>query len=149
MEIQIIRKYNEQGTNGILFLDGKKIGYTIELPWKNNMRRVSCIPEGKYKLRKRYTTAFGLHCVVEKVTGRDGILIHAFNNALRESKGCIAPVISITGYGQGLESRWALKSLMKLLEPAFQKFETIFLTIKKQTDEQHISKGTRANAKVL
>ena len=36
MELQLIRTYNEQGTNGELFINGKKIGNTIELPWKNN-----------------------------------------------------------------------------------------------------------------
>lgn len=149
MQIELIRQYHEKGTNGELFLKGKKIGYTIELPWKNNQRRVSCIPEGSYKLRKRYTTRFGWHCLVEDVNGRDAILIHAFNDALKESKGCIGPVTRIDGPGRGSESRWALKCLMEYLEPAFKRLEPIFLTIKKQDDEINSRKSTRAHAKVL
>lgn len=149
MEIQLLRKYHENGTNGELFIKGKKIGNTIELPWKNNTRRVSCIPEGSYKLRKRYTTMFGLHCLVEDVEGRDGILIHAFNDALRESKGCIAPVTRIDGPGRGSESRFALHNLMHLLEPAFRRLETILLTIKKQEHELDSKQGSTAHAEVL
>jgi hypothetical protein len=132
MEIKLIREYFEQGTNGQLFIRGKKIGNTIELPWKNNERRVSCIPEGRYKIIKRYTTRFGWHLLIEEVPGRYGILIHAFNNALKESKGCIAPVSTITGEGKGNASRMALTRLLAILNPVFEKVESIYLTIKKQ-----------------
>lgn len=149
MEIQIIRKYNEQATNGILFLDGKKIGYTIELPWKNNMRRVSCIPEGIYKVKKRYTSRFGWHLLVEDVPNRDMILVHAFNDAVKESKGCIAPVAMVTGYGKGTLSRSSLKRLMELLDPVFRQLKPVYLTIKKQQDECTNKKSTGANTAVL
>ncbi|WP_245758495.1 DUF5675 family protein [Paenimyroides ummariense] len=38
--------------HGKLTLKGKHIAYTIELPWQDNKRRFSCIPEGTYILRK-------------------------------------------------------------------------------------------------
>jgi hypothetical protein len=149
MNIELIRQYHEQGTNGELFIKGKKICNTIELPWKDNRRRVSCIPEGSYKIRKRYTTKFGWHCLVEDVSGRDGILVHSFNDALKESKGCIAPVLTTAGPGVGFESRAALRLLMMKLEPAFKRLETIFLIIKKQDHEFNTQKSTGAHAKVL
>jgi hypothetical protein len=131
MEIQLLRQYHDTGTNGELFLDGRKIGNTIELPWINNQRRISCIPEGRYRLRKRYTAHFGWHCLVQHVANREGILIHAFNNALAESKGCIGPVTSIEGPGMGSSSRMALKGFMAIVCQAFDRREPVFLTIKK------------------
>jgi hypothetical protein len=151
MQLQLFRKYHEFGTNGELYIDGgpEKIADTIELPWKKNQRRVSCIPERIYKLRKRYTTKFGWHCVVEHVPGRDGILIHAFNDAIKESKGCIAPVTKIEGPGKGSESRSALKNLMMTLDNAFQRREPVYLIIKNLNNEQLNSKSKKANTKVL
>ena len=53
MELELIRKYFSEGTNGeVLYMD-RLVTYTIELPWKNNLARVSCIPEGEDELIKR------------------------------------------------------------------------------------------------
>jgi hypothetical protein len=49
------------------------------------------------------------------VPGREYILIHLANEALRELKGCIAPVRLLTGAGKGICSRKALKTLMGLV----------------------------------
>ncbi len=149
MEIQLLRQYHANGTNGVLLLDGKKIGYTIELPWRNNQRRISCIPEGRYRIRKRYTMRFGWHCLVENVTGRDMILIHAFNDALKESKGCIAPVTAIEGPGRGSSSRAALKKFMSLVSQEFDQLKPVYLTIKKDDHEHDSQKSTKADTKVL
>ena len=130
MELILIRTYLLEGTNGTLMVGDKKICSTIELPWKVNQRRISCIPEGRYELKKRYTTRFGYHFVICHVPERSNILIHAFNNALAESKGCIAPVTMITGEGRGILSRLSLTRLVHLLYPAFEKSTSIFLTIK-------------------
>ena len=130
MEIHLLRQYHGRGTNGVLLIQGKRIGYTIELPWKNNQRRVSCIPEGRYRIRKRYTTRFGWHCLIENVSYRDGILIHAFNDALAESKGCIAPVSLCAGGGKGTFSRDTLKKLTDLVYPELKKGNPVSLTIK-------------------
>ncbi len=130
MELILIRTYLLEGTNGQLMVDGKTIGSTIELPWKENQRQISCIPEGRYELKKRYTTRFGYHFAIVDVPFRSNILIHAFNYALRESKGCIAPVTLITGEGRGILSRLSLARLVHLLYPAFEKSKSISLTIK-------------------
>lgn len=135
MELLLIRQYHEQGVNGTLSTGGQRICDTIELPWRNNQRRISCIPEGRYKLRKRFTARFGHHCRVENVPGRDAILIHSFNNALKESKGCIGPVTKQEGPGIGTSSRPALRKLMGCLSPYFDKKEPIFLIIKSTKNE--------------
>lgn len=149
MDIQLLRQYHDTGTNGVLFLNGKKIGYTIELPWKNNQRLISCIPEGRYRIRKRYTARFGWHCLLQHVANRDGILIHAFNNALAESKGCIGPVTTIEGAGKGSSSRQALKGFMAIVCQAFDRLEPVFLIIKKLKHEHTDNKGEKTNTQVL
>jgi hypothetical protein len=51
MIIFLTRTYFPEGCNGKLECEGKLICHTIELPWKNNETKVSCIPEGKYFIR--------------------------------------------------------------------------------------------------
>jgi hypothetical protein len=78
--------------------------YTIELPWKNNQAGVSCIPEGKYDLVKRWSPKFGSHLQILNVPGRELILIHPANDALLELRGCIAPVCLLTGAGNKIKT---------------------------------------------
>lgn len=115
MNLTLSRTYFPMGTNGDLYINGKLQCHTIELPWKNNQHQVSCIPEGTYRLRHRYTKKFGHHLEVLDVPGRSGILVHAANNAQKELKGCIAPVSIIRGEGFGIISRGALESLIQAL----------------------------------
>ncbi len=150
MVLQLLRSYHRMGTNGELFYNGKKICNTIERPWMNNQQQVSCIPEGTYTLKKRYSLKNGWHIHVLNVPNRKWILIHCFNNAFKESQGCIGPVEKILAVGEGGPSRPALNRLMKLLEPAFVKNETIFLIIKKNENAKfNRSSGTKQDAKVL
>jgi hypothetical protein len=133
MNLELIRTYFPEGTNGILLFDGAAICSTIELPWKNNEPRISCIPEGKYGLVKRYSPRHKCHFELKDVPGRQLILIHPANDAIHELQGCIAPVTVITGIGKGSFSRLALKKITSLLFPVLESGSDIFLTIKKQT----------------
>src|ERR1051325_6395805 len=118
MQLTLARTYLSDGTNGDLLLNGEKVCSTIELPWKNNKSRISCIPEGTFELKKRYTPKFGKHFIVVNVPRRNCILIHPANDASKELKGCIAPVTLVTGAGQGTEARRALAKVVSLLYPA-------------------------------
>jgi hypothetical protein len=129
MELVLYRTYHARGTNGQLLHNGALVSYTIELPWNHNAPQVSCIPEGRYALQKRYSPRFGIVLQVMRVPGRADILIHAANNALRELKGCIAPVSVVTGEGQGERSKAALSLLNQLVSEALRHFEPVFLTI--------------------
>jgi hypothetical protein len=149
MDIQLLRQYHFNGTNGELLLNGIKIADTIELPWRDNQNRISCIPEGKYRIRPRYTQKFLRHCLVQDVPGREGILIHTFNDALKESKGCIALVSTVRGWGKGDASRLALNKLLDVTMAAFEKHEPVYLIIKKSDHEIDNAKGCEANTKVL
>jgi hypothetical protein len=129
MKLELIRTYYPDGTNGQLLLNGEMVCSTIELPWKNNASQVSCIPEGKYELRKRYSQRFGWHLELMNVPGRQLILIHPANDALKELRGCIAPVSFLSGHGKGIQSRMAFKKLIEKVYPALDKKETIHFII--------------------
>lgn len=130
MVLELSRTYFPDGTNGILECEGKFICLTIELPWKNNETKVSCIPEGKYYIKKRYSKKFQWHLEVLDVKNRSLILFHPANNALQELNGCIAPVTKFSGPGLGLMSRKAFAKLKSLVYKAFDRKESIELIVK-------------------
>jgi hypothetical protein len=135
MELELIRTYFPNGTNGELFYNGKRICFTIELPWLNNKPQVSCIPEGRYELEKRYSKKYEHHLQLKAVAKRSNILIHPANDALKELKGCIAPVSILTAEGKGLRSRIARDKLHKLVYPKLEKGKKVFITIKSNQHE--------------
>ena len=110
MELIIDRTYFPDGTNGKLACEGKMICKTIELPWKENEKSVSCVPEGKYLLKKRYSAKYKWHIEVVNVPGRKFILFHS-------------------GPGLGLMSRNAFNKLRTLVFKALDANENVFLTI--------------------
>ena len=135
MELELIRTYHPKGVNGVLMDGAHEICRTIELPWKDNQPRVSCIPEGRYALRKRYSPRFGSHFEVVGVPQRSYILFHAGNDAGKELRGCIAPVLRHTGEGKGSSSRAALDRMKERLYPLLDNGHRITLTIKKADHE--------------
>jgi hypothetical protein len=135
MELELTRAYDPDGTNGELRCGGKTICYTIELPWLANQRNISCIPEGRYELKKRFVQKFGLHLLVVNVPNRSWILIHPANDAKTQLKGCIAPVIQLTGPGKGNGSREANEKLKALVLEALECKEKVYLKIKPKKDE--------------
>lgn len=130
MKLELIRTYFPNGTNGTIFLNGKILCYSIELPWHNNLSRISCVPEGTYELRKRYSPKYKWHLMLVNVPGRQLILVHAANDAIKELKGCIAPVSLLTAEGKGIESRIALKKINAIVFPEINQKKQVFLTIK-------------------
>ena len=40
--------FTKKSVIGKLYCGGEFIAHTLELPWKNNEKGVSCIPEGEY-----------------------------------------------------------------------------------------------------
>jgi hypothetical protein len=137
MELELTRSYFSKGTNGTLAHNGHPICATIELPWKNNRARISCIPEGRYRLVKRYSPKFGNHFLLEEVPCRTCILVHPANDAMLELKGCIAPVSLITGSGRGASSRKAMALLTRYLAVALENKEPVFITIKSKEHEKN------------
>ena len=130
MVLELTRTYFPNGTNGKLECKGKSICNTIELPWRENETRVSCIPEGKYFIKKRYSQKFQWHLEVLDVKNRSLILFYPANNALLELNGCIAPVTKLSGPGLGLMSRKAFISLKSMVYKALDNIESIELIVK-------------------
>lgn len=128
--LTLLRKYGAEGTNGTIMYAGEQICHTIELPDRNNMRRISCIPPGHYKLEKIRYRRHGEQIGIPHVLGRNGILIHAANHAQRELLGCIAPVTTLTGEGQGLGSVEALARLKALVYSLWDMGDEVYLRIR-------------------
>ncbi|MCW8313480.1 DUF5675 family protein [Sphingobacterium sp. InxBP1] len=124
------RKYGARGTNGSLTYLGEHICHTIELPDRNNIPRISCIPTGQYKLEKRRYPRHGEQIGIPHVLGREAILIHAANDALRELQGCIAPVTTLTGEGRGDHSGKALARLKALVYSLWDMGDEVYLNIR-------------------
>ena len=107
--------WTETSTMGQLFLNGELFCDTLENPWKNNQRNISCIPKGKYDVdlrpARQSATRDYLHLILKEVPNRDYILVHRGNKS-SETRGCIL-------VGKGTEqdivynSRLAMDLLMK------------------------------------
>ena len=130
MNLILQRTYFKEGTNGALFINQQFMGFTIELLWRENTKRVSCIPEGDYELKPRYSEKFKHHLALQNVPNRSLILIHPANDANKELQGCIAPVSSLTGIAKGLQSRSAFQKILSACYQAFDRKEKVTLTIK-------------------
>jgi hypothetical protein len=61
---------------------------TLELPWLNNQKNISCIPTGVYKVKMIYSLKYGRVYEVQDVKGRSSIYFHE-GNYYSQIKGCI------------------------------------------------------------
>lgn len=137
MELVLHRAYFKQGTNGTLFISDQFLCHTIELPWRNNTRNISCIPEGQYEIVPRFSKKFKHHLLLKHVQDRSLILFHPANDAQRDLEGCIAPVSYLSGIGKGIYSRDAIQKLLSLVYQAQDRKEKILLTITSQNHENY------------
>ena len=84
--------FSDESTIGELFLNGERFCDTLELPYRDNQRSISCIPTGEYKVRLRLpresATRHYIHLLVKDVKDRSHILFHRGNTA-KDSRGCI------------------------------------------------------------
>ncbi len=126
-----IERYEDDGTQtlGELFVltNYREIKYschTIELSWKDNKRRVSCIPEGTYETIKHHSPKFGKSFWLQNVPDRSEILIHA-GNYKKDTLGCILPGkelkdIDGDGYRDVTASRKTIEELWDILPQNFE-----------------------------
>jgi hypothetical protein len=139
MKITLERHYLKGSTIGELLDDkGKHICFTLELPWRNNQRNVSCVPEGVHKITRRFTATRGWHLQVH-VPDRSFILIHIGNDAddrdgTTDSAGCILPNMSVViekDRVRGAMSRVALQALEAYVMPYLERGVEVQIEIKK------------------
>tara|TARA_Y100000361_G_C11161612_1_gene347788 strand:- start:7990 stop:8454 length:465 start_codon:yes stop_codon:yes gene_type:complete len=84
--------FTDKSTIGKLYLNGELMCDTLENPWLDNQRNISCIPAGQYDVRLRLAresaTRDYLHLLVKEVPNRSYILFHIGNTA-KDTQGCI------------------------------------------------------------
>ena len=84
--------FTDESTIGELFLNGERFCDTLELPYRDNQKSISCIPTGEYKVRLRLpresATRHYIHLLVKDVKDRSHILFHRGNTA-KDTRGCI------------------------------------------------------------
>lgn len=97
--------------------------YTLELPWRNNQRNVSCIPAGQYFVGHRESERFGHHLHIKNIPGRMWCLFHA-GNFSRQVQGCVLvgrSVLDIDGDGlrDVVDSKRTLRMLVEMVPDEF------------------------------
>lgn len=98
--------YTGHATFGELYAPtGLPMFPTLELPWKDNHRNISCIPAGVYEVKPYSSAKFKNVWELQDVPGRSKILIHA-GNTVDDIEGCI-----LAGMRRGL-----LKGLPAVLD---------------------------------
>jgi hypothetical protein len=133
-------KYSDKQTigNAYYFSENNGVGYTcrtLELPWKDNEKRISCIPDGEYEVIKHTSPKFGECFWIQDVPDRSEILIHDKVNFVgsinprtgrSDLLGCIAPFESSMDIdGDGIldiapkSSTVAMKKLLEMLPDKF------------------------------
>lgn len=100
--------------------------FTLELPWRDNKSRVSCIPKGTYDAMKmKRSPAFGYeHLWIVGVPNRSGIKIHRANK-VEHLRGCIGvgktqADLDKDGDLDITHSVWTLEELLKHLPEQFK-----------------------------
>lgn len=101
---------SDNGTFGFLVFDSNRPLHTLEEPWKNNQRNISCIPEGTYVVKKREDSKWQ----IMDVPNRSGILIHV-GNTLEDIEGCI-----LVGLNRGYLGE---VSAVLMSKPAYRLFD--------------------------
>ena len=99
--IVLLREYHCTHTYGTFVLPSGETIRTIERPWLNNKRNVSCYPEGVYIAKYIDRSASGKYKRVwhiQDVPERGGILWHV-GNLVRHSRGCTLPGLRVGKLG--------------------------------------------------
>jgi hypothetical protein len=114
---------SDQGTSGMLVMGGFNC-YTLELPWRDNKRSISCVPQGQYTVIQRASPKYGKIYWVTEVPSRSYILIHSGNYAgdvnkgyKTHVKGCILlgqKMGTLSGQKAVLNSRLTVRKFMNL-----------------------------------
>ena len=89
IEIFRLEENSKYGTLGVVRLDKRLLGATLEPPDKLNIRNLSNIPAKLYRCTKYMSVKFGYPCItVMDVPGRTAISVHP-GNTLYNTEGCI------------------------------------------------------------
>ena len=102
----------DQGTEGRLITAGFEC-FTMELPWRDNRKNVSCIPPGEYEAMFCHSLRFRRKLYLLLGTGhRTGIRIHSGNVAGDTSKGYKAHSYGCPLLGKYRGTLWGQKAIL-------------------------------------
>lgn len=137
----------DEGTFGMLVFEDGLCFHSLELPWENNERSVSCIPCGMYVVKTTDSPRFGSSYKVEDVPGRTDILFHRGNWAGRKSmpeldsnvEGCILlgdDRGEVSGAASG--SQQGVKNSRKAVDEMYQhlKMEPFNMLVMSRIDDE-------------
>ena len=107
---------DEYATLGRLSVDGNALCHTLERPWMDNRRRISCIPAGVYNGAVQPSPRFKRDLPeLLDVPDRDQILFHT-GNTVHDTEGCILVGLERADYEPRImQSRAALSALLAAL----------------------------------
>ena len=87
-----------QCTLGVIYNQrGDILCFTLENPWHDNRRNISCIPEGDYEVKPYSSPKYREVWELQNVKDRSKILIHA-GNFEEDTHGCILVGRAIKDY---------------------------------------------------
>ena len=123
--------YTARSVEGLMYVDGQYECSTLERPWLDNQPEISCIPEGTYEVIKTWSGHFNRWMPeLSAVPNRSDIRIHPANWP-SQLHGCIA-VGTVRGLDFVANSQQAFNALFLLLSDAWEKAESVSLTIRKK-----------------
>lgn len=98
-----IRHRKTLGTAGLIITPSGRDFPAIEQPWNGNAIGKSCIPAGRYTVRRDTTGRFQWYEIENVPGGRTEIEIHPANHA-SELRGCVALGLSRSRNGYSVNS---------------------------------------------
>ena len=118
-EFTIIRDHmNEAPTTGQLFMPNDLSFYTLEDPWLDNAKEISCIPTGVYRCILSTSARFNrVMPEILGVPGRTGIRVHG-GNTVADTEGCVLLGMSMIAGPELRSSQQALGFFAKWLRKA-------------------------------
>ncbi|MBW2740570.1 MAG: hypothetical protein JRE64_17390 [Deltaproteobacteria bacterium] len=145
LRIERIQRYSKS-IGGKLYVDGKFVSHTLELPWRWNLKNISCIPPGKYVCFWRHDRGrIQLQDIPCPGGYRTSIQIHIGNRPIpKDTKGCILVGKQIAPNCL-VDSQAAMEKLKLALLPSDETLPQVKLTaviekgswtIRKEYDEQ-------------
>jgi hypothetical protein len=76
-------------TLGAMFDGEERVVETLELPWRDNKRGISCVPEGTYECKLAFSPSRKYDVYwLQDVPGRQDVQIH-IGNFPKDIRGCI------------------------------------------------------------